>query len=172
MATHPAARPASHPVTHPAPAARDRPSPAVKRMAVVQGRNSGPTTSGHPAVYQPWTTLIAQADTRLKTEISAALRALETESTEAGRVLDRAYAMAAEAAGALENAGYAALDRYLKDADETRTKIVGPAVELYDRLIAEAHARYTAALDDARQTYQQLAADANQAKTDAALASA
>jgi hypothetical protein len=172
MATLPADNPVSASAVNALQTAVSRPSPAVKRMAVVQGRSSGPTTSGHPAVYQPWTTLIAQADTRLRTEISAALRALETESTEAGRVLDRAYAMAAEAAGALENAGYAALDRYLKDADETRTKIVGPAVALYDRLIAEAHGRYTAALDDARQAYQKLAADAAQAKTDAALASA
>ena len=162
------------PTVHPGgvPAARDHPSAAVRRAAVVQARAAIPANSGHPAVFQPWTILLAQADARLKTEITAALRALEAEQAEAGRVLDRAYAMAAEAAGALETAGYAALDKYLRDADDTRAKIVNPAVSLYDRLIATAHDRYTAALDDARKTYQTLAADAAQAKTDAGLTAA
>ena len=167
--TPPRPAPGHHPAITPA---RDHPSAAVKRAAVVQSRAAVPANSGHPAVFQPWTTLLAQADARLKTEITAALRALEAEQAEAGRALDRSYAMAAEAAGALETAGYAALDKYLKDADETRAKIVNPAVSLYDRLIAAAHDRYTAALDDARKTYQLLAGDAAQAKADAGITAA
>lgn len=172
MAQHVTPRPAPpehRPTIRPA---GDHPSAAVKRAAVTQARAAVPANSGHPAVFQPWATLLAAADARLKTEITAALRALEAESAEAGRALDRAYAMAAEAAGALETAGYAALDKYLKDADETRARIVDPAVQLYDRLIGDAHKRYAAALDDARGTYQTLAADAAQAKTDAGLTAA
>ncbi|HEV2222426.1 MAG TPA: hypothetical protein VGR84_05430 [Candidatus Acidoferrales bacterium] len=172
MTTHTTISQAEAALARTVPPTRDHPSAAVKRAAVVQSRAAAPANSGHPAVFQPWTVLLAQADARLKTEITAALRALEAEQAEAGRALDRSYAMAAEAAGALETAGYAALDKYLKDADETRAKIVNPAVSLYDRLIAAAHDRYTAALDDARKTYQLLAGDAAQAKTDAGLTAA
>lgn len=172
MATHTTPRTAPPDRARTVPPTGSHPSAAVKRAAVVQARAAIPPSSGHPAVYQPWAALLAQADTRLKTEITAALRALEAEQGEAGRLLDRAYTSAAEAAGALEAAGYAALEKYLRDAEETRARIVGPAVELYDRLIAAAHDRYTAALDDARKTYQTIRADAEQAKSDAGLTAA
>lgn len=148
------------------------PSPTVKRGQVVATRSGSTAAAPHESVYAPWEKLLSQADARLKTEITAALRELEGETAEAGQILDRAYSMAAESAGALEHAAWAAYEKYMAAADDTRSAILTPATAHYDSLIAAATARYNKALDDARRTYNSIVNDVNKAKSDAKLSAA
>lgn len=154
-----------HPTQHPTPAPADRPSPAVKRAQVVATRSAASSPAAQAAVYRPWDTLLRQADARLKTELTAALRELEQGTAVAGTLLDTAYSMAAEAAQALENAAWAAWHKYMAAADDTRNTIIGRAVTAYDEQIKAMHTRYNKSISDAETTYKTLADDASRAQT-------
>lgn len=142
------------------------PPPAVQRVVIDQTRQAAQTTPPHPAVWQPWTTLAAQAESQLKAEISAALKAYEMQFGAAGRILDTAYGMATEQAGQLQAAAWAAFNRYMAAADATSRAILEPATTAYDQAVSNATAAYAAALGEAEKTYRQVMADVNRAKTD------
>lgn len=159
-----------HPQRVPPPV--HHPGPVTRRQHVIATRTTSTGPAPHPSVYQPWAQLLTQGDIRLKKEITDALRKLEAETAEADQLLDRAYSMAAEAAGALEAAAWAAWGKWMAAADDTRSGIVTPAVARYDEAVAGATARYNAALADARKTYDTIVADADKAKADARLTAA
>lgn len=119
----------------------------------------------HPAVYEPWAALEKKAAARYKTEIQDALRGLEAATAEAGTILDTSAAMAADAAGRLEQAAWAAWHKYMASADETRNAVMGPAYMAYDQAISYANAAYKRALDDAEATYKSILADAQRAQS-------
>jgi ElaB/YqjD/DUF883 family membrane-anchored ribosome-binding protein len=120
----------------------------------------------HPAVYQPWTKLLAAAETRYKTELTAALADLDRAAADAGRLLDQAATMAAEAGGHLEQAAWAAWSKYMAMADDTRNNVLNRARESYDQAITYARNQYASALSDAERTYQAIAQDATRAQSD------
>lgn len=143
-------------------------SPAVARNAVLAQRQAAATDPPHPAVWQPWEATGADAAGRLKIEMSSALSALDARMTEAGRVLDLAYATAAGPAAQMRAAAYAAFDKYMNLADELYKAIMDPAVTRYDQLVSEATSAYQTALADATKTYKAALASATAAKTEAA----
>lgn len=145
----------------------DHPSATVKRQQLVALKVVNPATTPQASVYQPWTTILGQAEGRYKAELTAALKALEQATTEAGQLLDRAQAMAAEAGASLEAAGWDAWHKYMAAADATRNDILGRARASYDQLLTYAHGQYSAALDDAEKSYRLIVGDANRAKSDA-----
>lgn len=118
----------------------------------------------HASVYTPWKQLLAKAEARLKVEISAALAELERDSAAAGTLLDTAYSTAAEAAGHLEDAAWAAWHKYMAAADDTRNSILAPATTAYDATIAALHARYEKSLAEAIAAYRTLLSDAQAAE--------
>ena len=118
-------------------------------------------------MYQPWVKLLQAAETRYKTELTAALNDLDKATAEAGRLLDQAATMAAEAGNHLEQAAWAAWSKYMAMADDTRNNILQRATTAYDQQITYARAQYDAALGDAERTYKSIAADANRAQADA-----
>lgn len=147
------------------------PTPPSTTPVVVRGTTSGsrsnpPTTPPHPAVYQPWVKLLAAAETRYKTEITAALNDLDRAAAESGRLLDQAATMAAEAGGHLEQAAWAAWSKYMAMADDTRNEILNRARTAYDQAITYARTQYEHALSDAEKTYQAIAQDATRAQSD------
>lgn len=160
---HGRAEPA-HPGKHYVPTPVHKPSPTVVRQAVVAVRNTVTSPVPHASVYTPWNALLAKAEARLKVEIQAAITELERDSAVAGTLLDTAYATAAEAAGHLEDAAWAAWHKYMAAADDTRNGILGPATSAYDATMASLHSRYEAALADADKTYKSLLADAQAAE--------
>lgn len=137
------------------------------RQTTVATRSTGTVPAPHPSVYEPWTALLAKADTRFKTEITAAIRDLERATGEAGRLLDTSAAIAAEAAASLEAAAWAAWEKYMAAADATRNEILGRARAAYAEMVGNATGQYERALDSAEATYKTIVADANRAKTDA-----
>lgn len=151
-----------------------RPLPSVPPTTtpvVVRGTTSGttsnpPTTPPHPAVYAPWTSLLAKAETRYKTELTLALNDLDRAAADAGRLLDQAATMAAEAGAHLEQAAWAAWSKYMAMADDTRNSILDRARTSYDQAITYARTQYDHALSDAEKTYQSIAADATRAQSD------
>lgn len=142
-------------------------SAAVRRAAVVATRAAGAAQTPHSTVYAPWTGLLAAAEKRYKTEITAALADLQRATSEAGVLLDQAAAMAAESAGQLERAAWDAWARYMALADDTRNQVLGAAATHYDQAIAYATGQYARAMDDAEKTYQAIANDATRAQGDA-----
>ena len=143
-------------------------SHTVARNAVLAARATGATSPPHPAVWQPWEKLGVDAGVRFRTEIAAALAALEHDQTEAGKILDVAYSAAAGAAHPLRQAAYTAFHKYMTAADESTAAVMTPAIEAYDQVIAHAHDDYARALADATQTYKVLLRDAQAAKSQAA----
>lgn len=143
------------------------PSPAVQRAAVVAGKTLASAPAPDQSVYQPWERLLAQADSRYKAELTTAIRNLEHAQAAAGQLLDRAAAMAAEAGAQLEAMAWAAWDKYMAAADDTRNQILERARHGYDQAITYARNQYAAALADAESTYQGIVNDANRAQTDA-----
>lgn len=146
--------------------------PVTKRHEVVSHRTPGSAPTSHPAVYEPWTRLLAAGDARLRTEITDAIRALEADTSTAGQILDRAHTMSAEATGTLEAAAWEAWHKYIAAADALRASIMGPALEAYEQAITDAHKRFEAAVNEARKVYDTIAADAALAKRDAAVSAA
>lgn len=164
---HPVNQPTHHvvPIT-------SHPTPTVKRTAVVAARSGGAVQPPHPAVYAPWGPLLAKAETRLKTEITDAVRQLEQATAEAGQLLDTAAATAAEAGAALEAAGWAAWEKYTAAADDTRNAILDRARQAYDESVTRARAQYDKAMNNALNTYRSIQADATMAQNAAKTASA
>lgn len=132
---------------------------------MVATRTAATSPAPHPTVYAPWSTLLAQADARLKTEINAALRDLEQATATAGQILDSMSAYASESAARLEATAWDTWTKYMDAADATRNAILARATAAYDQAIALAHGQYDAALGDAEKTYQTIANDANAAKS-------
>jgi len=125
-----------------------------------------PTSPPHTSVYAPWTKLLAQAETRYKTELTVALNDLDRATGDAGRLLDQAATMAAEAGAHLEQAAWAAWSKYMAMADDTRNNILDRARQHYDQAITYARKQYDSALSDAERTYQAIAVDATRAQSD------
>lgn len=164
--TSPLPRPGPRPVappTHHIPPV----NPVLTRTAVTTVRTTTTAAHPHPTVYQPWKELQTAAAARLKIELSDALRALEQAMLQAGVILDTTSAYAAEAAGQLEAAAWAAWHKYMDAADKTRTDILKAAVGGYDSAIESAHNAYVTALDDAEKTFKSMMNDAARAKNDA-----
>lgn len=86
---------------------------------------------------------------------------------QAAVILDTTSAYAAEAAGTLEAAGWAAWHKYMEAADTTRNQILNAARTGYDQAITYAHDQYAAALADAEKTFTSMMNDAGRAKADA-----
>lgn len=141
-------------------------APAV-RSTTVAARTPVLHPPPHPGVYQPWAALIKEADTRYRTEITAALSDLERAMSQAGQLLDVSAAEASEAAAVLEGLAYTAWSKYMGMADATRNVILDRARTAYDQAISYAQTQYDAALTDAEKTHKSIVADANRAKTDA-----
>lgn len=150
---------------HPPPR---EPGPATRRAAVEATRSTSTVPAPHPATYAPWANLLKAADSRYKTEITAAIRELETTAATAGQILDSQYATATEAATALESAAWAQWRKLMAAADDTRNAILKAATAAYDQAIDYGHAQYALALADAERTYKLILEDANRAKADAA----
>lgn len=144
------------------------PTSPVVRATVVATRTPPPHPQPHPAVYQPWVALINEANTRYRTEISAALADLDRAMGQAGQLLDVSAAEASEAGAALEQAAYTAWSKYMAMADDTRNTILSRARTAYDQAITYAQHQYGLALADAEKTHKSIVADANRAKADAA----
>lgn len=152
----------------------NRPLPSVPPATtpvVVRGTTSGatshpPTTPPHPAVYAPWTQLLARAETRYKQEMTLALTDLDRAAAESGRLLDQAATMAAEAGAHLEQAAWSAWAKYMAMADDTRNNILDRARLAYDQAITYARTQYDHAMSDAEKTYQAIAQDASRAQAD------
>lgn len=143
------------------------PTPTVARRETQATRQPTSHPATHPAVWQPWTALEAQAAARYKTEITAALAALERANSTAGQLLDTSYTAASEAAAALEAAAYASWHKYMAAADNTRNAMLEAAVAAYDQAITYATGQYGKALSDAEHTYSTLIKDAQRAQNDA-----
>lgn len=141
-------------------------SASVVRAAAAATRAAATAPPQHPAVYAPWTALLASAEKRYKTEVSAALADLTRATNDAGHILDQAAAYAAEAAGQLERAAWDAWSRYMAAADDTRNNILGQAATHYDQAITYATGQYDRAMTDAEKTYQAITADATRAQGD------
>lgn len=155
-----------HPVHRPLPTVPAPTAPVAVRSATSGAKSNPPTSPPHPAVYAPWTKLLAQAETRYKTEMTVALNDLDRSAAEAGSLLDQAATMAAEAGGHLEQAAWAAWSKYMAMADDTRNNILDRARQEYDKAISYARTQYDKALSDAERTYQAIAADATRAQSD------
>jgi hypothetical protein len=141
-------------------------TPVVVRGTTTSATSNPPTTPPHPAVYAPWTSLLAKAETRYKQEISLALTDLDRAAVDAGRLLDQAATMAAEAGAHLEQAAWAAWSKYMAMADDTRNEILNRARTAYDQAITYARGQYDRSLTGAEKTYQSIAADATRAQSD------
>lgn len=153
--------------THrPVPAVPPTSTPVTARGTAGGATSSPPTSPPHAAVYAPWTALLAKAEARYKQEIQAALAELDRAAVDAGRLLDQAAAMAAEAGAHLEQAGWAAWSKYMSAADDTRNEVLGRARENYDQAITYARKQYDLSLSDAERTYRAIATDASRAMTD------
>jgi hypothetical protein len=98
--------------------------------------------------------------------MTVALNDLDRAAADAGRLLDQAATMAAEAGAHLEQAGWAAWQKYMAMADDTRNNILDRARQEYDQAITYARGQYDKALSDAERTYKSIAADATRAQGD------
>jgi hypothetical protein len=143
------------------------PSAGVKRAAVAAARTSSGPPGVAAAVYMPWATVLAAADSRLKAEINDALRGLQHATSLAGTLLDRATANAEAAAAPLEQAAYAEYTARMATADRVRETILDPAAKIYAEQVTAAHSRYDAAITLAEDTYKTTVADAQRAQNDA-----
>ena len=142
--------------------------PVTLRTEVAAVKAGAATAPAHPAIYQPWAPLAAQAEAAFKAELSAALRVYQERIGAAGKILDTAQGMATEQAGALQAAAWAIWTRYMESADRTASAIMTPALAGYDREVAAAQQAYDAALGDAEKTYRAVMSDVHRASTDAA----
>lgn len=154
------------PVTRPLPPTPPATTPVVVRGTTSTTRSVQPSNPPHATVYQPWVKLLAQAETRYKTEITAALNDLDRSTAEAGRLLDQAATMAAEASSHLEQAAWSAWAKYMGMADDTRNSVLDRARTAYDQVITHARNQYDNALSDAERTYRAIAQDATRAQAD------
>lgn len=137
------------------------------RQTTVANRSGVTVPAPHPSVYEPWTALLAKADARFKTEITAAVRDLEAATSVAGRLLDTSAATAAEAAASLEAAAWAAFGKYMAAADATRNEILDRARAAYAEQIELAAGQYDRSLASAEQVYKTIVDDARRAQADA-----
>lgn len=142
-------------------------SHAVARAAVVAQRANTAKNPQHPAVWQPWETLIGDAEGRLKSEMGAALAELNRRQAEAAQLLNVAYATAAGPAAELRKTAWDTWHKYMAMADDFISAVLQPATTAYDHEIAEAAKSYDDALADAVKTYKALLDRANRAKTEA-----
>lgn len=149
-----------------APLPPRRPSPAAQRGNVVATRTAPGGNAQHPAVFAPWKQLQAKADDQFKRELVTALNELERTVGDAAQMLDRAYATAAEAAGSLEAAAWAAWEKYTRAADDLRNAILTRALAAYTDAFSRAQAAYEKAVTDAENVYKTITADANRAQAD------
>jgi hypothetical protein len=167
----PARQQAIHTKPPHAPAPEPRPLPPPKGAgghAVNSVKQAAQQPPAHPAQWQPWAPLAAQAEARFKAEIGQALSELSRRTGDAGRILDTAQAMAAESGGQLRAAAWSAFSRNMDAAAVTESAILAPAVAAYDTQVTAAVADYTAAITDAENTYKALMAGVAQAKNDGA----
>lgn len=118
-----------------------------------------PAEAGAP-VWQPWVGVLGSAQSRLKTEIQASLRTFEREAGDAGRILDAARAMAAQATAPLEAAAWTAWHRYMNEAAAISEAIMTPALAAHGQALAAAHDKLRRDLTPAEHGYAQTLSDA------------
>lgn len=143
------------------------PSHAAARAAVVAQRHATAANPQHPAVWQPWDTLLKAAEGQLKSETGAALAELQRRMAEATQLLNVAYATAASPAADLRSAAWAAWHQYMGMADDLLSAVLSPATKAYDAEVAAAGHAYDAALADAVKAYTAALDRARRAKSDA-----
>lgn len=112
------------------------------------------------AVYQPWNTVLAEAESRLKTEVQANLRRMNQTVTDAGRLLDAARAIAGEQAKAQEAAAWTAWNTHMEAARSIYAAVMGPALQAYTDAVTAAHDRLRHDVQPAYDAYKKISGDA------------
>lgn len=141
------------------------PSQGVKRAAVAASRAAPPSVAGHPMMWAPWDQVVSDAEARMRTEITEALHEIDRAMKAAGKILDVAYAQAAEVSGQLESAAWAAWRKYMDSAGRATDVILNPAVKAYEDAIARAHADFDRTMAAAETAYKSELADASRAQS-------
>lgn len=110
-------------------------------------------------VWQPWAEVQANAQSRLKTETQAGLRAFDRTVTDAGRLLDSARAIADQQAKQLEAAAWAAWNKYMAQAREIHDAVMAPALSAYTDTVTAAHSRLRHELGKVNDAYNRILSD-------------
>jgi hypothetical protein len=111
-------------------------------------------------VYQPWMEVLAHAESRLKTEVQAALHEMNRTISEAGRLLDAARAIANQQAKGQETAAWTAWNLHMKAAREIFAAVMDPAIRAYTDAVTAAHDRLNVELKPAYAEYKTVVGDA------------
>lgn len=136
------------------------------------GNVSQPPTSSDAAVpagaeapvYQPWVQVLADAESKLKTEVQTALRKLDKTTTDAGRILDAARAIATEQAKTQEAAAWVAWNTHMQAAAEIYSAVMDPALRAYTEAVTTAHGRLRHDLGPVYDAYKKITGDATWAQ--------
>lgn len=137
---------------------RDIPAAGVTPAAA---GGSEPVPAGaEPPVYQPWVLVLQNAQSRLKTDVQAALRTYNRQTADAGRLLDTARAIASVQSKQLETAAWEAWHRMMAEAAAVTEAIMTPALTAYKNAMDGAHDQLRKDLTPVEERYKQVAADA------------
>lgn len=136
----------------------------VRRVAADAAKKRRDQGDGHPAVWKPWETVIAEASGRLRVEITDALKRLEADNARAGQILDGAAALAEQAEKRITEAAWAAWHRQMDAAAQAAEAILGPAQAAYEQTTSRAQTRYAQAVDTAKRAWDRTLHDAQQAE--------
>lgn len=134
-------------------------TPSSTDTSAPSGGDMVPPAAAAP-VWQPWAEVLANAQSRLKTEVQNQLRTFNHTVTEAGRLLDAARTIANEQSRQLEAAAWAAWNRYMAEARELHNTVMQPAVSAYTDAVAAAHTRLRSELGKVDDQYKRITQDA------------
>jgi hypothetical protein len=110
-------------------------------------------------VFHPWVQVVANAESRVKTEVQADLREYDKTVTDAGRLLDAARAIATEQAKQLEAAAWVAWNSRMAEAREIYDAVMAPALVAYTDATNAAHTRLRHQLGKANDAYKRILED-------------
>lgn len=106
-------------------------------------------------VWQPWTEVHAQAQSRLKTQINTASVQFNRDMAAAQRLLDTAESIAQEQVKQLEAAAWAAWHKYQQEANAIHEAVMNPALAAYQNAVEQAHGRANTLIYRAQAAYDQ-----------------
>jgi hypothetical protein len=115
-------------------------------------------------VYHPWVQVLAEAESRLKTEVRNALHQMTKTVTDAGRLLDAARAIASEQAKGQETAAWVAFNTHMEVAKHLYDGVMAPALRAYTDAVTAAHDRLNTELKPAYADYKKITGDATWAQ--------
>lgn len=120
-----------------------------------------PVAAGAAApAWQPWVDVQNRALSALKTQITEALKDVSRGQQQAQALFDQAVAIADQLARPLEQAAWAAFQRYMDEAVKIRAAIMQPAEKAFEGAMEVIHAELLAKVNPVQHGYARINTDA------------